>query len=351
MRIIVTIAFLSLFFMFLHGFVDAEAPQTQSDLTRQLQLLRRLYFPEPERDNRITRTVSAPLFGRYYPESILGMPEPDFIDYLEDSGRMRKINDQIVDAMDRRWRDPSGKNPWEWSIRARVEITAIVGTVGDPLPWDKRELPWYVIGDPAPGYIVGYTDQKAEADTTPKPYGGFVSHGDGETRVVEDQPGPEGGFKPLGEGETKVVDPVDDGFKDDGFKPIGEGKTKVVEDRLEPNGGFTPISGETTSLTRQPAEKTQSPRPPGQTGWVRSNDGFSDDFNEPTFGDANIRPNRTWRPNTRPSRGRDNWRGNWVRPQYRPSPPVRTQRGGVGFMGGARRVSPDRARQLQRSFR
>jgi hypothetical protein len=179
-------------------------------------------------------------------------------------------------------------------------------------------------------------ETKPDNSLKPKDNGGFVSHGDGETRVVEDKPEPNGGFKPHEGGETRVV-----------------------EGRPEPYGGFKPISGETTSLTRRPPQTTQRRQPRSQSGWVRSNDGIDDDFNDPTFGDAYVvpryvptRPNRTWRPTARPSRG-----SGWTGPR-RQSAPVRTvsprgpsQRGGVGFMREARPVSPDRARQLQRSFR
>jgi hypothetical protein len=153
---------------------------------------------------------------------------------------------------------------------------------------------------------------------------------------VEDQPEPDGGFKPHKGGETKVV-----------------------EGRPEPHGGFKPISGETTSLTRRPAERTQRRQPRRQSGWVRSNDGFDDDFNDPTFGDAYVVPRYVPRRPVRRS-GR-NWgdlipkrRGGFtvrdLPSRYRGSRLGRSQRGGAGFMREARPMSRDKARKF-RSFR
>ena len=158
--------------------------------------------------------------------------------------------------------------------------------------------------------------------------GGFVAQGVGETQVVEEQSEPDGGFKPHDGGETRVV-----------------------ESRPEPNGGFKPISGETTSLTRRE-------RPRRQAEWSGRSDDSDIDFSDPFFDDTVVvvprqrfypQPRaigRGWAPSAPPSRGRDNW----ARPQYVPSHP-HGDRGGVGFMGGARRVSPGRGRQLNRSFR
>jgi hypothetical protein len=268
-------------------------------------------------------------------------------------------------------------NTGEWDTtpnRVEVGVGSIfypVINVSHPIPETEMEiggiLPWLPPDTPVPDSIfsssppeqdplpsdrVEHTERKAEDDSKAEPTGGFSS-GEGEI-ITTELPG--GGFS-SGEGEITKTELPGGGFSGD--------DPRVITTEL-PGVGFSGSEGQIVKVS--PKKEAVSGRKPRQSrikstsdddDWDFSNDpDFTDPFLDEDYGEpvgpvyGPVRPTRTWRPTVHPSRG-----SGWTSPRRRSAPVNRvsprapSQRGGVGFLGGARRVSPERARQLQRSFR